>query len=181
VAKNIATSKPQSAAQREPSDWKSWLSIVIATLAAIFTGGLWWETHQDVTTKPLLVRPSVYFTLQDDDGDKRIGLTVGNSGPGIAVMKSVVYYVDRKPMADGDVALSAGQLDPKHDHGTDLEPDDSMGVGETVWLLEYRAKDKKERERFLDFINDHLAVKVRYCSIAGDQCQDKCSTKGWCD
>jgi hypothetical protein len=165
-------------------DWRSALSAVSAVAAisaAAFAGIQALESRQERQQNAFLMRPSLDFFLQDDATEHQIGLATKNGGPGVARIKSVTFFVERKPMASGDAALKAGALDPDQDHGVELEEGDAIAVGETVWLLDYRSKVAKEREKFLDFLDDHLAVKIEYCTVPGSPCFSRCSTKGWCD
>jgi len=106
-------------------------------------------------------------------------LAITNSGPGIARIKSIVYYVDRKSVKDPDEALRYGKLNPDLNHGVEFEDDDSLAVGQTDWLIDYRTKNKEELDRFSQFLDEQLAAEVNYCSVDGE-CWKKCSYKGRC-
>jgi hypothetical protein len=62
----------------------------------------------------------------------------------------------------------------------EFDDDDSLAVGQREWLLRYRTKDKKEAERFVDFLDDRLGVDVEYCTVDDTNCRHRCSTKSHC-
>jgi hypothetical protein len=154
----------------------TWLAVGLSILAVAFSGLQWLEAHQQ---KSLSETPSVDFYIQDDDSNPHVGLAVTNSGPGIARIKSITFYVDRVPVEDSTEALRRGKFHENFDHGVQIDPGDSLAVGETIYLIDYKPKDKKELSKFIDFLDDHLAVNVNYCSIDG-ACRGRCSTKGRC-
>jgi hypothetical protein len=160
------------------------LSIIIAVAAAGFSGLQWYEARNGLL---LSTRPHVDFDTEDDPDTPPIGIAISNAGPGPAIIKSVMFYVDRKPVRDAEEAgttyanLSMSELDYK-----ELEPDDTLAVNEEVWLIRYRKPrggkiNQKNSEKFADFIDQHLAIEVTFCStIREDLCWQKCSTKGRC-
>jgi hypothetical protein len=163
--------------------WHVWLPILISLVAVFFTGLQWWEAHTQLL---LAVKPYVDFYTADDPDSPPVGIAISNAGPGPANIKSVTFYVDRKSVRDAEEAgityanLSQAELDY-----FELEPEDTLAVGEkNLWLIEYRKPragkiNQKNIEKFADFIDQHLAVEVTFCSIMGN-CWTKCSTKGRC-
>jgi inorganic pyrophosphatase/exopolyphosphatase len=120
----------------------------------------------------------------DDGDDLPVGIVIQNAGPGPARIKSVTYFVDKKPVGDVDKATDFENMD--YIHFIQLEDGDTLAVGEKIWLLKYsktqRGKqDDKELDQFLDIIDHHLAVGVEFCPVLGGDCGRKCSTKGWCE
>jgi hypothetical protein len=86
-------------------------------------------------------------------------------------------------------AIDYGKFDPAKVQFAEFDPDDTLGVGEKTWLISYAKKAKagdKDFERFGDFVEQHLAVRVRFCSpMASDDasqryCWEKCSAAGRC-
>src|SRR5216684_3009847 len=160
------------------SDLIASASAFVAAFALVFSGLQWWESREQ---GKLSVKPLVNFYIQDDDADPKakVGLAVENNGPGPAIIKSVNYFVDRKPVKNPEEALRYGKLNPDHDHGDEFEEDDALASGRTTWLIDYQTKDKKEMARFIEFLDEHLAAEISYCSIK-DECTKKCSDKGRC-
>jgi hypothetical protein len=160
------------------------LSILIAVAAAGFTGMQWYEARNALL---LSTRLHVDLDTEDDPDEPPVGIAVTNAGPGPAVIKSVTFYVDRKSVRDADEAgrtyasLSASELGY-----SELEPGDTLAFGEKVWLIQYRKPrgnkiNQKNIEKFADFVDQHLAIEVTFCSaIREDVCWTKCSTKGRC-
>lgn len=162
--------------------WHTWLPIVISLGAVAFTGLQRWEAHTQLF---LSVKPSVDFYTGNDPDSPPIGIAISNSGPGPATIKSVTFYVDRKSVRDAEEAGNTygGLSLPELDY-YELEPDDTLAVGEKEWLIQYRKPragkvNQKNIEKFSDFIDQHLGVEATFCSIMGN-CWTKCSTKGRC-
>jgi hypothetical protein len=148
----------------------------ISLLAVIFSGLQWFDAHQQ---KRLLVRPLVDFVLENDPADAWVGLAIKNNGPAPAIINSITFYVNRKPVADIDEAAEQGRLTPDSIRSAGLEEGDSLGVGRTEWLFARSTKNNAELGRFVDFISEHLSAHVIYCSINGE-CWEKCSSRGRC-
>ena len=127
------------------------------------------------------------MTLRTTPDEPPVGIAITNAGPGPATIKSVTFYVDRKPVQDAEETgttyahLSESELDYK-----ELEPDDTLAVGETLWLIQYRKPrggkiNQKNIHHFADFVDQNLAIEVTYCSTVRESlCWTKCSTKGRC-
>jgi hypothetical protein len=169
--------------------WATWcalaislLSAIFAGLAAYFTGQQWQEAHTQVL---LAVKPSVDFFVASDPDDQPVGIAIENAGPGLAIVKSIIFYVDRKPVANADeVWKSYAKLTESELEYTVVDPDDALAVGKETWLIQFRRQRAgkpatKDIERFADFIDQNLAIEVRFCSIKGD-CWTKCSDAGRC-
>lgn len=162
--------------QEKLRDYRFWLPLSIALLAAGFSGLQWYEAHQH---KRLQIRPLLNFYIQDDETDKIVGMRIDNNGPGTAVIKRITYFVDHRSMADAYEALSHSKLNPDLNHGIEFEEGDALGGGQTAWLFDYRTKDNKDKARFSEFLNEHLTAEVTYCSV-DDECWKKCSRRGYC-
>ena len=160
------------------------LSLLIALAAAGFTGMLWYETREALL---LSTKPHVDFSVESDPDELPVGIAIRNAGPGPATIKSVTFYVDRKSVQDAE---EAGTTYGKFGEGElgfyELEPGDTLAVGEKVWLIDYRKPrggklNQKNLEKFADFIDQNLAILVTFCSIIReDICWAKCSTKDRC-
>jgi hypothetical protein len=151
------------------------LALVVSILAMVFTGLQWWEAHQQ---KRLQTKPLVAFYIENDTNELKKGLAIDNLGPGPAVIKSIRYFVDRQPVDEQEV-LQHVKLNPDSDHGIALVEGDVLGVGQRVWLIDYRTKNGNEIGRLSDLLGSRLVAEVHYCSI-GDECWRKCSPSGRC-
>jgi len=76
-----------------------WIAVGISLVALVFTGLQWRESHNQLL---LSLKPSVDFELLDDPDDLPVGIDIQNSGPGPAVIKSIIYYDDKKLVGDID-------------------------------------------------------------------------------
>ncbi|HWR87716.1 MAG TPA: hypothetical protein VN277_04780 [Acidiferrobacterales bacterium] len=106
-------------------------------------------------------------------------MAIENHGTGPAVVKVLRYFVDDNLIDDSAEILRHGQLDPDQDYGFYLEEGDALGVGQRVWLIDYRAKNPKEMRRFVEFLGRSINVEIEFCSI-NNECWTRCSTKGAC-
>jgi hypothetical protein len=170
---------------RTATGWFSVASLVVALCAAGFTGLQWREAHNQLL---LSVKPHITFDTEDDPDSPPVGISISNAGPGPAIIKSVTYYVDRKPVRDYSEAMEYGRINSDIVDYIEFEADDTLAASEKDWLIQYRkphgtkkaAKDQKDLDTFVDFIDYHLAVKVHYCTAIEDVCSEKCSTKDRC-
>jgi hypothetical protein len=157
------------------------VSLAISLGAVAFTALQWREAHNQLL---LAMKPSVDFDTEDDPDEPPAGLAISNAGPGPAIIKSLTYYVDRKQVRDVSEALDYGKVNTDQVSYFELDPDDTLAVGEKDWLLKYHGLHgskfkQKDLDAFVDFIDQHLAVEVSFCSLTGE-CSTKCSTKGRC-
>ena len=169
---NVATSNALSA-----------IAVLISLVAVAFSGLQWWESHNQLL---LSMKPSVDFETLDDTEDFPVGISIRNSGPGPATIKSITYYAyyaDKKEVGDVDKVLDYANLEniPVYE----LEEGDTLAVGEQHLLLGYMTKprhkdEEKQLGKLVDFIDHHLAVDVQFCPAVSGECYTKCSTKGWC-
>jgi hypothetical protein len=150
--------------------------ISLSIIAVIFSGLQWYEAHQQ---KRLQNRPLVGFYIEDDINEPKKGLAIENHGTGPAVVKAVRYFVDGSLIDDSAKILRHGQLDPDQDFGFFLEEGDALGVGQRVWLIDYRTKNPKEMRRFVEFLGERINMEIEFCSI-DSECWTRCSTKGAC-
>jgi hypothetical protein len=160
------------------------LSLFIALAAAAFTGMQWYENREALL---LSTKPHVDFDIEDDPAELPVGIAINNGGPGPATIKSVIFYVDRKPVQDADeVAKTYAKLGDNEYTYNEFDPDDTLAVNEKVWLIEYRKPrggkiNEQKLGKFADFIDQNLAIQVTFCStIREEVCWTKCSAKGRC-
>jgi len=134
----------------------SWIALAISFVAAVFAGLEWYDNHiARLDSHNQLVwsmKPSITFTTGDVD-DKSVGVRLENAGPGIAVIKSISYFVDRRSLKDADEAVE--QFDNVNTF--DVDQGDPLAVGEKIWLLRHSAKthgkkDEAELEKFEDMV-----------------------------
>jgi hypothetical protein len=155
---------------------RDWAPLAISLAAAGFTGLQWFEARHQTQLANV---SSIGFDIDTDPTERRLGISVRNAGPGIATVRSVSYYVDRKRIEDINAALEKAQLLADHEVGIDMESGEPLAAGETVWVLDYRPKRNDEKQRAMDFIEKHFSVGVEYCAANG-QCSRTCSTVDQC-
>jgi hypothetical protein len=122
------------------------LSILIALAAAGFTGMQLLEARNQLL---LSTKPHVDFDTESDPDKPPVGIAINNAGPGPALINSVNFYVDRKPVQDADEAgrtyakLSASEFDAEI-----IEPNDTLGVGEknVAYTIPQTASGKNQRK-----------------------------------
>jgi hypothetical protein len=154
-----------------------WLTVqnTVALCAALFAGLSWLEVYQH---DKLEMKPWIDFHTSGGESVTQVGISIENAGPSVALIRSVTFYVDRKPVRDLIDALRSWDLDRGHEHGLELN-DSPLRVGQVEWLVEYRAESDKERARVIDFLGNHLAAEAEYCSASND-CWKKCSRLDRC-
>jgi hypothetical protein len=122
--------------------------------------------------------------IEDDPDVPPFGIRIENAGPGPARIKSVNWFVDRKPVGDVEKAVDIEKL--VNVNFVEFDENDTLGVGAKEQLLEFSHKtrgshDDKDLDKFIDILDSHLAVEVEFCPVLGSECSKKCSTKGWCE
>ena len=156
----------------------SWVALVISILALVISVFQWREAvaqnRETAAQNARALMPSVGFFEDVGSGDSDIGIQLTNSGPGVALIKSVKFYVDGRLVRDVDVALANGGFDDGLSKGVAFSSEDSMAVGESDWLIDYLASDV-QLDRLESFMDDRLNIDVEYCSVEGDHCRHKCS------
>ena len=100
-------------------------SILIALAAAGFTGLQWHEAHNQLL---LTLKPHVDFDTEDEPDFPPVGIAIINEGPGHALVKSLAYFVDEKPVKDLNEAMTVGKISQDQMHYFQFEPDDVMPV-----------------------------------------------------
>ena len=68
----------------------------------------------------------------------RVGIAIRNVGPGVARIRSIRYFLDRKAVEDADSVLEQAKLDPDRDSGVSMDRGDSMAPGEIERELRQR-------------------------------------------
>jgi hypothetical protein len=159
------------------------VAIVISFVAVFFSGLQWYEARNQLL---LSMRPSVNFMTNSDDDEFPVGISVDNAGPGPAKIKSVTYFIDKKPFSDVDKALQSINRGSFEDiHSVDLDEGDTLAVGSKEWLVYYNKPQQKQHpaevDDFLELLETHLAVQIEFCPVLSGECGKKCSMKDMCD
>jgi len=159
------------------------LSVIVLALSGIFSACItyvqWREARDQLV---FTMKPSIDFDTEDSAESPPVGVAIMNGGPGPAIIKSITYYVDRKPVKDESEAIQFGKLDSKQTNYFQFDEGDTLAANGKEWLLQHQRRgkeDQKELDKFSDFIDQNLGIEVRFCSILGE-CWTKCSTKGRC-
>lgn len=130
------------------------------------------------------MKPSINITTAEDVDDPPVGISVQDAGPGPAIIRKITWFVNKKPYDDVKEAMDLDGL--PHVHSFEIEPGDTLAIGETEWLVKFlknpreKKNDDDEMDQFTDKI-DQTAVLVEFCPVIGTDCGKKCSRKGWCD
>lgn len=163
---------------REPhlSRLSIWIPVVISVVALCLSGYEFYDNHK---RNIALDKPRVEVVQSLDEDDPEVGLKIMNLGTAPATIKDITFYVDRKP-ADLETVIAEGKLPDSST--TEFDENDTLGVGETEWLLSLRPSKtpKKDLDRFMTFIDDHVAVQTNVCSITTGKCEIQCSAPDWC-
>jgi hypothetical protein len=129
---NAANAAQQTARYTRINAWYVLASVIVLALSAVATLGVsLWSAHDTREALVLSNRPHVDFDTEADADTPPVGIAITNAGPGPALIKSITFYVDRKPVADADDAglnyahLSKAELDYQ-----ELEPGDTLGINE---------------------------------------------------
>ena len=154
------------------------IAIAIAAWAAVIAKSQLSESRYQ---RELAFHSTIGFEINTDLTQRRLGISIQNVGPGVAILRSITYYVDRRPVNDDEfeAALTAAHLDPSREVGDLFDPDEPLAVGQTIWLIDYRGRSKDEKVRATDFIANHLSVGIYHCSL-DQQCKTECSAPGGC-
>jgi hypothetical protein len=123
--------------------------------------------------------PHVSVGADSDTDDKINGLQIENDSSVSARLKKITYYVDGKPFDDIEDVIDYGKLG---DVGYfEFNDDDTLAAGGQQWLLSRSTKTRtKDLDRFNEFVEDHIAVKVEVCSDVTQKCETQCSDEGKC-
>ncbi len=156
------------------------VATVLSLIAVIFTG---FQLRVSNNQLLLSMKPSINITTVTEDIPA--GISVEDAGPGPAKIKSVTYFVNGLPVKDASEAVEVANVPDLDVDTLELDEGDTLGVGQTEWLIECRKKprSKKEQEQldsFYDFLSHHVAIEVAFCPVLGSDCAKKCSVKKWC-
>lgn len=157
------------------------IALVLSFAAVCFSGLQWREAHSQLL---LSMKPSITLSTDADPDELPVGISVENAGPGPATIKSVTYFVDRKLTKNLEQVIDLADLSEVH--YTDLDPGDTLAVGEKEWILKYATKprtkaEEKKLEELSASIDQHVAVRIEFCPVLPGECGKKCSKEGWCD
>lgn len=156
-------------------------AILISLLAIAISILQYRDTHAQLL---LSMKPSVQFMNDDDPDELPVGISIDNAGPGPATIKSIEFYVDKKPVGPAEKAVDF--LNLGNVHYLELDEGDTLAVGAREWLLRYDRKprnkeDQKDLNDFLEVLNHRVAVQVEFCPVMNGECGKKCSTPHWCE
>jgi hypothetical protein len=149
------------------------LTISIVSLAVASMS--WWDSHNGMlyTNKPALG-----FYTEDDLSEPAVGIRLENGGPGVAYVQHLEYFIDGRDVGS-DKNVPAAKLGGDEVQPVEFDPEDPIGAGDKEWVYFRKTQNRKQLQEFADFVDDHLAIEVRYCSVDG-RCWNKCSTAGKC-
>jgi hypothetical protein len=102
------------------------------------------------------MRPSVDFYTEDDSNEPIVGIQIMNGGPGPAIIKKLTYFVDRKMVRDYNEASDFGKFTGDFLRYFEFDDGDTLAVNEKHWLFYRTTKNKKELDRFNDFLDRNL-------------------------
>jgi hypothetical protein len=122
---------------------------------------------------------SVSFEINTDIEHHRLGIGISNDGPGVAIIRSVTYYVDEKPTDQIQDELAKRGMDTNLDSGTTFEEGDTVGPGHTKWAIRYKWKNPSDEDRMEELIDRHVQLAIEYCDL-NESCKRKCSEKNGC-
>jgi hypothetical protein len=167
---------PSRTGRARPEVVLRWVPVGISVAALGLT---LFQLFDERAATSYAARPIIDFFTEDDSTEPKVGIEISNDGPGVAIVKKVTYYVDKKPVADDGVAEDKSRTDPDLIKVVEYATDDAIASGHSDWIFFRPTSDKKDIDRFTDYVDDHLSIGVSYCSLQG-QCWWKCSTPGWC-
>jgi hypothetical protein len=153
-----------------------WIALVVSIAAVGFSGLQWYETKKGTQ---LANSAALGFEIDTQLEKNRYGIGVRNAGPGVARIRAVAFYVDRKKVDDLVDVMEAAGLDSQRDYGVELDVGDALAPGDTNWFVNYRPRNKQDGDKAETFIEDHLQVAVDYCTANGE-CSRMCSQAGGC-
>lgn len=181
---------PQAKTRRLARSIVLWMPIAISLVSLGFSAGTYFlyqhqvkeDQRRSVEEQHRIAVESTanVSVMQDaDDSQPLNGLQIMNDGPAVARLKSITYYVDRKPVDSADDVIDFGKL---QDVGTfQFNDNDTLAAGGREWLLSMSTKVKpKGLDNFNDFLEHHVAVEVEVCSDVTGKCQTQCSQENWC-
>jgi hypothetical protein len=169
--------------------WATAVTALVAIYGAALSTVNFFDQRYETRNQLLLsTKPHVDFDINTYPDEPPVGIAIRNAGPGAAIIKSLTSFVDRKTVRNADeVATTYAKLSEAEYTYYEFEPNDTMAAQEQEWLIQYRKPRKgkineQKLEKFADFVDERLAVKVTFCStIQEDSCWSKCSTKDGCD
>ena len=171
---------PETLQTRDWAAIRGWIAIILSTLSLLVaSAAIYFSVHNF----HLASSATISVETNTDTDEPPVGLQIDNDGPGGHPIKSLTYYVDKKPVDDIERAMDFGNLDSSLLQFYDIGSGEPLAPNEKQYLVKFsKPQDKrnqKELDRFTDFIDKHLAVEVEYCSLSGD-CKTYCSENDWC-
>jgi hypothetical protein len=151
-------------------------AALFAGLATVFTGLQWWEAREQGR---LANDATVEVDVDTEPGRSKRGIVVRNTGPGVAHIKTVKYYVDGQLIGDINEPFERiAKLDSHRLLEVTINGD-AMSPGERQQILRFDAS-KAEQDRAEDFFESHLNVAVAYCSVDDRKCETACGNPEHC-
>jgi hypothetical protein len=152
------------------------IALIVALVALAISSRVWLESHQRAHAG---FGAAVSFDIDTLTGKHHLGIGLHNSGPGIAHIESVTYYLDRKPVEDISDALDREGFDTDRDSGVDLDHGDTVAADDVVWLINYSPRNQAEELKARDLMEHRIAIAVEYCD-ANEVCARVCSEPNGC-
>ena len=137
-------------------DWRFWLPTTVSVFALGFAALQWSETRQQ---RQLSVRPSLSLLVEDDDAEPTVGVQVESRGPGPAVIQSVAYYIDLKPVKDDEEAARYCKLDRQTLRLMEFDPGDNFGVNRPTGCAHAARRTRRNSIGSLSALTNTLASK----------------------
>src|SRR5215472_6154023 len=161
-------------------NWVSSLALVVALVALFFAYGAYRHVHG--TSMPAAVAtttttttdatentdmsslPKVTFLTGDDKDAGQAGIDFKNSGPGLAIIKSVAYFIDGRRMEGEEAVIDVAPRGARNAlQYTHLDAGARVAANADKWLLFVAKRDTRAREyeRVANFLADSVAVDVK--------------------
>ena len=153
-----------------------WIALAVAIAAAAFSALQWMEMRSNRSPR---FESTLSFDVDTLAAKHRLGVGVRNSGPGVAHIQEVTYYLDGNPVEEIADTLEDIGLDTDRDNGIDLGPGDFVAPNDVIWLIDYSPRNREEEHRVADLFEHRLQVAVEYCD-ANDVCRRICSRSKGC-
>lgn len=153
----------------ERATWVAAIAAAVAVPVSLLALGVsaWqaFETHTDAQRQ---LQPILTFDVEDDPDDAPFALIVENDGEGPAIVTAITYYLDGHKLGSPDDVLDSAKL-PVAAKFQQFEPGDAFGKGQTLKLFWWKGTaSKSDGDAFAKFLDERLAVKIEYKSLAGD-------------
>ena len=169
-------------------NWLALLALLVALTSLFFAYGAYRHVAGASTLAAMTAPeraaalPKLTFLTGEDGNAGQAGIALKNGGPGLAIIKSVDYFIDGRRMADEEAVIGIAPRGAREAlQYTHLDPGARIGANTDKWLLFLSKRDTRAQvyESLAAFMSDSVAVGVRYCSEQ-NECADTCSKVGGC-